>query len=256
MTVGCSSHDDLHGSEVVSFDFGVGEPTVSLGCGDPAMAQEILDCHQFCIGIEYLGGHGMAKMMAGDPEAHLFGVGLHALLNPSNRQRLAPKGAFLIQEGLIGFGRGPDLEIVDQCFCGIITDIDDPIFCPFGLTDQQSLPSQVDVPKAEICHLTDPEPRAKHEHKDGSISGRLQGFKQKVHLMVSEVFGKGLRGSEAVAAFNGVGDGELLFLNQVVVELPDPLEMAVDGLGFEPPAHELVDILRDGPGAHPLNRSV
>ncbi len=157
MSIGCPSHDDLHGSEVVSFDFGVREPAVSLGSRDPAMAQEVLDCGQFCIGIEYLGGHGMAKMMAGDPEAHLFGVGLHALLNSSNRQRVAPKGAFLIQEDLIGFGLRSEFEIADKGFCGIITDIDDPIFCPFGVTDQQSLASEVDVAKAEICHLTDPE---------------------------------------------------------------------------------------------------
>ncbi len=74
--------------------------------------------------------------------------------------------------------------------------------------------------------------------------------------MVSEVFRQGFGCSEAVAAFDRVWDGELFFLNQVVVELPDPLEMAVDGLGFEPPTHESIDILSDGPTTHLFNRSV
>jgi len=67
------------------------------------------------------------------------------------------------------------------------------------------------------------------------------------------VFGKGFGHSEAIALSDRVNHGELLFLDQVVIELPDPLEVAVDGLWLEPLCHEKVDIVRDRPGRHCFN---
>ena len=55
--------DYLHGLVVVSLDLEVRYPAVALGCGNLAMAQEVLDGRKASIGVEKLRGHGVAKPM-------------------------------------------------------------------------------------------------------------------------------------------------------------------------------------------------
>ena len=43
---------------------------------------------------------------------------------------------------------------------------------------------------------------------------------------------------------------------QVVIELPDAVQMAVDGLGLQSSPHELVDVVRDLGVGHTLDRHV
>ena len=57
------------------------------------------------------------------------------------------------------------------------------------------------------------------------------------------MFGKGFWHPEAIALSDRVNYGDFFFLDQVVIELPDPLEVAVDGLGPEPPCDEEVDVV-------------
>ena len=65
---------------------------------------------------------------------------------------------------------------------------------------------------------------------------------------------KGLWCSEVVALSNRVCYRNPLLLDQVMVELPDPLQVAVDGLRLQSLCHEGIDILREGSGAGLLNR--
>ena len=138
------------------------------------MAQEVLYGDQFSIGVEHLGSHGMAQMMTGCPESSLFSVVLHSFLNASNRQGLASIESLLVQEERVGWRWRPPSEIVNQCFCSVITDIDDSVFSPFGIMDDKSLSPEVNGIECELCHFTDPKAAAKHEHEHGPIPGAFQ----------------------------------------------------------------------------------
>ena len=71
------------------------------------MAQEILNGGEIGIGIEQLGGHGMAKMMTRHLELGLAGISFHAPLNAADGDGL-PLTRFLFrQEDLSGSGWRP-----------------------------------------------------------------------------------------------------------------------------------------------------
>jgi hypothetical protein len=57
------------------------------------------------------------------------------------------------------------------------------------------------------------------------------------------VLWKGFRRSETIALSDWVSHGESLILNQVMIELPDPLQMAVDGLWLKASPHKEIDIM-------------
>jgi hypothetical protein len=58
--------DLFHGTEVISFHFHIGHIAISFGGGYPIVAQQILDAFHLGIGIEQLGGHGVAQVMTAD----------------------------------------------------------------------------------------------------------------------------------------------------------------------------------------------
>jgi len=240
---GGPSEDHLHGLIIVSLDFTIRHPAVALGRCDPAMAEKVLYGDQFSIGIEHLGGHGMAQMMTGGLESGLSPVIFHPFLNASNRERLTSVESLVIQENPVDLGEGSCLQILNKPPCSIITHVNDPGFSPFGIMDDESLSSEVNGIEGEVCHLTDPHATAKHEQEHGPIPGVFDETEQSVELFVSHMPGERFWHSEAIALSDRVNHGKLLFLNQVVVELPDPLEVAVDGLWFETSFHEEVDIV-------------
>jgi len=82
------------------------------------------------------------------------------------------------------------------------------------------------------------------------------GLEENIQLLLSQVFWKGLGRPEAIAFFDRVDDRYLLLSDQVMVELSDPLEVAVDGLCLEPSPDKEVDIVRDRPGSDLLKGSV
>lgn len=153
----------------------------------------------------------------------------------------------------MAFGLSPEPEVGTESPCGIITEVDDPVLPPFGIIDDEPSSEEVYGPDGEVCHLSHPEAAAKHEHEHGPIPRTPQGAEQHLQLFPSEMLGKGLGCSEAVALSDWVCHRNPLLLDQVMVELPDPLQVAVDGLRLEPLPHELVDILRDGSGGSLLN---
>ena len=75
----------LDSLKVIPLHFQVAHPAITLRCFDAAMAQKILDGDQVRIGIEQLGGHGVAQLVAGYRQACFFGIILHAFLDPSYR---------------------------------------------------------------------------------------------------------------------------------------------------------------------------
>lgn len=174
----------------------------------------------------------MPQMVTGCLETRLFRIILHSFPNPSARERAASKGAFLIQEDPVALGLWPEHEVGTERPRGIITEVDDPVLPPFGIIDDEPSSHEVYGPEGEICHLCHPEPAAKHEREHGPVPRTPQGAEQHLQLLLPEMLGKGLRCSEAVALSNRVCHRNSLLLDQVMVELPDPLEVAVDGLGL------------------------
>jgi hypothetical protein len=69
------------------------------------------------------------------------------------------------------------------------------------------------------------------------------GLEENIQLLLSQVFWKGLGCPEAIAFFDRVEDRYFLFSDQVMVELSDPLEVAVDTLCLEPSPDKEVDIV-------------
>jgi len=236
-------HDHLHGLEVISFDFSIRHTTVSLSRGDPAMAQKILYSDQLCIGVEHLRGHGMTELMTRYPELCLFRIILHPFLNASDRQGLLPIGAFLIQEDLLAPGWWSHPEIVTQRSEGIITDVDNSVPSPLGIVDGEHSSYELYGSKAEVGNLCHPQATAKHQHEHGPIPWDIDGLEENIQLLLVQVFGKGLRHPEAIALFDWVRDRYLLLVDQVMIELSDPLQVAVDGLCLELAPHEKVDIV-------------
>ena len=76
---------------VIPPHFLIRHSAIPLGCSDVGVAQKILDGHQISIGVEHLGGHGVAQLVAGDFKARLFRVVFHTVLDAPNIQRLASK---------------------------------------------------------------------------------------------------------------------------------------------------------------------
>ena len=109
--------------------------------------------------------------------------------------------------------------------------------------DEEFLSCEVNGIEGELCHLTDSQATAKHEHEHGPIPGASEGPEQSVEFFMDHVSGKGFWHSEAIALSDRVNHGDLFVLDQVVIELPDPLEVTVDGLWLEPLCHEEVDIV-------------
>ena len=58
------------------------------------------------------------------------------------------------------------------------------------------------------------------------------------------------------AWFDRVGDLEILLLDEIVIELTDSSQMAVNGFWFDLLGHEAIDIVCDRPGGDLLNRPV
>ena len=44
---------------------------------------------------------------------------------------------------------------------------------------------------------------------------------------------------------NRIGDGQALLFNQIMIELADTVQMAVDGFGLQPLSHEIINVVRD-----------
>ena len=80
----CPLQDHLHGLVVVSLDFEVRDPAVTLCRSNLTMAQEVLNGGQIRIGVEKLSGHGVAKAMAGDVQPAFSRIVFHPLLDASH----------------------------------------------------------------------------------------------------------------------------------------------------------------------------
>jgi hypothetical protein len=44
---------------------------------------------------------------------------------------------------------------------------------------------------------------------------------------------------------NGIGDGQVLLFNQIMIELADAVQMTVDGFGLQSLPHEIINVMRD-----------
>lgn len=236
-------HDHLHGLVVISFDFSIRHTTVSLGRGNPAMAEKILYGDQLCIGVEHLRGHGMTELMRRYPETRLFRIILHPLLNASDRQGLATIGSLLIQEDLVAPGWCSHPEIVTQRPEGIITEVDDSVPSPLGIMDGKPSPYRVYGTERKTCYLCYPQPTAEHQHEHSPIPMAIDGLEENIQLLLSQVFGKGLGHSEAIVFFDRVDHRYLLLVNQVMIEVPNPLQVAVDGLWPKPSPEKEINIV-------------
>jgi hypothetical protein len=69
-----SLHNHLHGFAVISLDFQVGHPAVTLAGSDGVVPQQVLDGGEIGIGMEHLRGHGMTQMMTQGQGVHKCGA--------------------------------------------------------------------------------------------------------------------------------------------------------------------------------------
>ena len=94
-------HDDLHGFKVISHDFGIRNGAVPLSRADAAVPEQILDGDDLGLCIEQLSGHGVAQLVATDPEAGLFRIVLDSFLDAPHRYGLAFEPAFFNEENAL-----------------------------------------------------------------------------------------------------------------------------------------------------------
>lgn len=199
------------------------------------MSQKILNGDEIRIGVQELGGHGVSQVMTGELEGHLGRIALHPLLDAPDGYGLTPIGLLLRQKQMLCPRLGPDPEIGNEGIMGIIADIDDPALAALPVVDENPSARELYGITGELCHLLHPEPTAEHEGEDCPISGAFYDLREPGNLLIAQVPRQRFCEPQGIASFYGIGDGYPLLSSQILIEPSDAVQVAVDGLGPEPP---------------------
>jgi hypothetical protein len=149
----------------------------------------------------------MPEMVAGDPELCFTSIILHTLLYAANGDGTPCTGPFFNQKDFFGFGRGPYPEIVRQSEERIIAHIDDTVFGPLAIFDDDLSLLEVQHPQGEMSNFLNTKATPEHQHEHGPIPMPLQNIKEGVHLLIPQVSVKGLGHFDGMALPNGIHDG-------------------------------------------------
>jgi len=251
-----SLHDHLHRVEVIPLHFEIRYPAVPLGGLHIAVPKEILDGAEIGICIEQLRGHRVPEMVTGNPEFCFTGIILHALLDAANGNGIALTGPFFDQKDPGGFGARPYPEIIRQSEERIIAHIDNPVFRPLAIFDDDFSLFEVHHTQSEMSHFLHTKAAPEHQHEHGQIPMPLHNGKDGIDLLIPQVPGKRLGHLENVTPPNRIHDGYMLLVLEIVIKLADTVHMTVDRLGHEPLSHQVIDVLRDLRVCHALYRHI
>ena len=103
----------------------------------------------------------------------------------------------------------------------------------------------VHSPERQLGDLLDPQPAANHQHEHGPVARSSDDLEEALDLLVLQVPGQRPRHLQGMRVLHRVCDVQDALVPQKVIELPDDVELAVDGLGLQAPPHQLVDVVRD-----------
>ena len=133
---------------------------------------------------------------------------------------------------------------------GIIADIDDPALAALPVVNENPSARKLYRITAELCYLLHPEPTAEHEGEECPISRACYDPREPGNLLIAQVPRQRPWEPQGIASFYGIGYRYPLLSSQVLIEPSDAVQVAVDGLGPEPPGEKMVDILEDLPGGY------
>ena len=80
----------------------------------------------------------MPETMAGDGDPGLSSIVFDAFLDTSHGYRLAGVEALFHQKDLLGFDARSAFQVHHQGLVGISAEVDDPVFSPFAMLDQET----------------------------------------------------------------------------------------------------------------------
>ena len=107
-----------------------------------------------------------------------------------------------------------------------------------------------------MSNLLDSQPAAKHQHEHGAVAWSFDRLEEALHLLILQVPRQRPRHLQGMVLPDRIDDVQNALIPQVVVELPDTVQMTVDGLGLQPPSHQLVNVVRDLGVGHALDRHI
>ena len=111
------------------------------------MSEEILDGDHFGLRIEQLSGHGVAQLVAADPERGLSRIVFDSFLDAPDRDGISFERAFFNKEDAPCSRGTPDSEVIDKSLFGIVADVHDPLLAALGMTDKDPALPQIQVSK-------------------------------------------------------------------------------------------------------------
>ena len=139
---------------------------------------------------------------------------------------------------------------------GIVAQIDDPVLAALAILDEKLPMLEVQDTEREMSNLLDPQPAAKHQHEHGPVARSFDRLEEALHLLVLQVPGQRPGHLQGMVLPDRIDDVQNALFPQVVIELADAVQMTVDGLGLQPPSHQLVDVVRDLGVGHALDRHI
>lgn len=83
-----------------------------------------------------------------------------------------------------------------------------------------------------MSNLLDPQSAAKHQHEHGAVTQSLDRLEEALHLLILQVPRQRPGHLQGMVLPDRIDDLQGALIAQVVVELPDAVQMTVDGLGF------------------------
>ena len=78
-----------------------------------------------------------------------------------------------------------------------------------------------------------------------SIPMMVNHFEKPANLFIPQMAGQWPGQPQGITVLYRIDHGHLLFLNEVVVKSPDAVQMAVDGLGLQPPVQQVIQVSQE-----------
>src|SRR5665648_478834 len=133
------------------------------------MAKQFLNRNDISISIQQLGGHRMPEPVASYGHTTFLSIMLYPFLYGTDRDRLSSAASLLSQEDLLLISFWSLPQVLCQCHCCIIADIDDSIPGTFAGFDQNPAASVINNVNGQVNHLLDTQTTAQHHNKDSKV---------------------------------------------------------------------------------------